>query len=119
MAHPGSFRSDKISAEESRLIKQQEELQRKEEVLKQKLRTLPAQIEERKNRARELAKMRAVAAPGAISFGSAARGRPRSAKPTSKRRTRVGEIQSARIKFFVLCLILATFVILLWRTIPV
>ena len=119
MALPRPFRSDKISAEENKLLKQQEELRRKEEALQRKLRALPAQIQERKNIERERAKMRAVAAPEAISLGSAARGRPRSAKSPTKRRTRVGEAQSARIKFLVLCLILAMFVILLWRTIPV
>lgn len=118
MARPRPFQSDKISAEESRLRKQQEELQRQEEELKQKLRTLPAQMQARKKRERELAKLRATVAPDAISLGSAARSRSRS-KPASKRRTRIGEFQSARIKFLVLCLILATFVILLWRTIPV
>ena len=117
MARPRPFHSDKISAEETRLRKQQEELQRKEEALKQKLRTLPAQMQARKTRDRELAKLRAVAAPEAISLGSAARGRTRS-KTTTKRRTRVGEIQSARIKFLVLCLIFALVVILLIRSIP-
>jgi len=75
-------------------------------------------MQARKKRETELAKLRAVAAPEAISLGSAARGRSRS-KSTAKRRTRVGEIQSARIKFLALCLILATLVILLWHTIPV
>jgi len=118
MARPRPFHSDKISAEESRLRKQQEVLQRKEEELKLKLRALPAQMQAQKKRDVELAKLRAAVAPEAISLGSAARSRSRS-KSTVKRRTRVGEIQSARIKFLVLCLILATFVILLWRTIPV
>ena len=118
MARLRPFHSDKISAEESRLRKQQQELQLKEEALKQKLRMLPAQMQARKKRDREIAKLRAVAAPEAISLGSAARGRARS-KSTSKRRTRVGEIQSARIKFLVLCLIFATFVVLLLRSIPV
>ena len=117
MARPRPFHSDNISAEEVRLRKQQEELLRKEEVLKQKLRTLPAQMQARKKREVELAKLRAVAAPEAISLGSAARGRSRS-KPSVKRRTRVGEIQSARLKFLFLCLILATFVILLCHSIP-
>ena len=118
MASPRPFQSDKISAEESRLRKQQEQLRREEEALKQKLRTLPAQMQARKKFEREQAKLRATVAPEAISLGSAARSRSRS-KAASKRPTRVGEIKSAQIKFLVLCLILATFVILLWRTIPV
>lgn len=118
MARPKPFRSDKISAEERLLHKQQEELRRKEEELRLKLRSLPAQMQARKKRESDLAKIRAVAAPEAISLGSASRGRARASKPSTKRRTRVGEVQSARIKFLVLCLILATFVLLLWRTIP-
>ena len=117
MALPRPFQSEKISAEESRLRKQQEELRRKEEALKQKLRALPAQMQARKNRDRELAKLRAVAAPEAISLGSAARGRSRT-KSTAKRRTRVGEAKTARTKFVVLCLIFFMIVILVVRSLP-
>lgn len=118
MPRPKPSRYDRLSLEERQLLKQQEELRRKEEELQSKLRSLPAKIQEKKNRDREQAKLRAVAAPEAISLGSAARGRNRTGRSTTKRRTRVGEFQSARIKFLVLCLILATFVVLLWRTIP-
>lgn len=118
MARPKPLRSSKLSAEELLLHKQQEELRIKEEELRTKLRRLPVQMQERKKRDRELAKIRAFAAPEAISLGSASRSRPRTNKAPYKRRTRVGEVQSARMKFLVLCLILATFVLLLWRTIP-
>lgn len=117
MARGSSRGSDKLSAEERRLQKQQQELQRQEELLKRKLQVLPVQIEARKSRERELAKLRAHMASPAISLGGV-RG-PRAGKSSAKRRPLPArELQNARIKFLILCLILVTFVILLWRSIP-
>jgi septal ring factor EnvC (AmiA/AmiB activator) len=117
MARPLSNRHPKLTAEERRLIREQEDLKRREAQLQRELKTLPARIEERKSRERELAKLRSMAAAPAISLGGA-RG-PRAGRSSAKgRRLPVRELQNARIKSLVLILILATFVILLWRAIP-
>jgi len=121
MARPISARSNKLSAEERTLQREAEELRRKEQELERQLerqlRMLPAKLEARKTRDRELARIRAQTSSPAISLNGA-RG-PRSIKQTGKRRhLPVRELQNARIKFLVLLLILATIVILLWREIP-
>ncbi len=117
MPRPLYPRSSKLTAEERRLAREQKELLQREEQLQRELRTLPAKIEERKARERQIAKLRAEASSPAISLG-AARG-ARSGKSSSKgRRLPARELQNARIKFIVLCLILATLTILLWRSIP-
>jgi len=108
--------SSKLSAEERRLAKEQEALARKEQELKKKLSELPAKMEEKRSKERELTRIRVSAYPTAISLGH---GRSSGGGRTSRKGPLPGrEIQNARIKFLVLCLILATFVFLLWRTIP-
>lgn len=117
MPRPPHSRSTKLSAEERRLQREQQELLRREEELQRELRTLPARIEERKVRERQYAKLRAEAAAPAISLGG---GRStRGSRPAHReKRLRGRELQNARIKFLVLCLILASLVIMLWRAIP-
>jgi septal ring factor EnvC (AmiA/AmiB activator) len=116
MARPIPARS-KLSAEERTLQRAAEELRRKEQDLERQLRMLPAKMEARRTREKELARIQARTSSPAISLNGA-RG-PRSLKQTGKRRPLpVRELQNARIKFLVLCLILATIVILLWRAIP-
>lgn len=110
-------RSNKLSAEERRLQREAEELRRREQDLVRELRTLPAKLEAQRSREKQLAKLRIANSAPAISLNGA-RG-PRSAKQSVKRRPLPArELQNARIKFMVLCLILATIVILLWRSIP-
>jgi len=110
-------RSNKLSAEERRLQRETEELRRKELDLEHQLRILPAKMEARKTRERELARIRAHTSSPAISLNGT-RG-ARSPKPTGKRRPLpVRELHNAQIKALVLCLILATIGILLWRAFP-
>jgi hypothetical protein len=117
MARPIPARSNKLIAEERTLQRAAEELRRKELDLERQLRMLPAKMEARKTREKELARIRACTASPAISLNGA-RG-PRSLKQTGKRRPLpVRELHNARIKFLVLCLIFATIAILLWREIP-
>lgn len=117
MARPSPARPNKLTAEERQLQKAAEELRRKEQELQRQLRTLPAQMEARRTREKELAKLRAHTASPAISLNGT-RG-PRHAKSNGKRRPLPArELQNARIKFLVLCLILATIGILLWRALP-
>lgn len=118
MARPSPSRPNKLTAEERQLQKAAEELRRKEQELQNQLRTLPAQMEARRSRERELAKLRAHTASPAISLNGT-RGPRHHAKSAGKRRPLPArELQNARIKFVVLCLILATIGILLWRAIP-
>lgn len=117
MARPSPTRSNKLTAEEIRLQKAADELRRKEQELQNQLRILPAQLKAKRTKERELAKLRAEMASPAISLNGV-RG-ARNGKSGSRRRPLpVRELQNARIKFLVLCLILATIGILLWRSIP-
>lgn len=114
MARPFRLHSSKLADEEKRLLRKQEELRREEEELEHKLRTLPVQIEQRRARERESAKLRAATAPTISPDGMrGSRGKKPKRRPLPSR-----ELTNARIKFLVLCLILAAFVILLWRSIP-
>lgn len=110
-------RPSKLTAEERRLREQQEELRRREAELQRALKTLPAKIEERKAKEKRLAVMQAQTAAPAISLGAP---RPRAATRAGARprRTPARELHTARTKFIVLCLILVSLVILLWRSIP-
>ena len=90
------------------------ELRRKELDLERQLRMLPAKMEARRTKEKEL---RAQMSSPAISLNGT-RG-PRSPKPPGKRRPLAGrETQNAQIKSLVLFLILATIVLLLWRALP-
>ncbi|MFA7345297.1 MAG: hypothetical protein WC003_13415 [Terrimicrobiaceae bacterium] len=117
MARPSPARSNRLTVEEVRLQKEADALRRKEQELEQQLRRLPAQLQAKRTKERERAKLRAKMASPAISLNGAHSGR--SAKPNGKRRPLpLRELQNAKIKFLVLCLILATIGILLWRSIP-
>lgn len=117
MARPSPSRSNKLTADEIRLQKAADELRRKEQELQQQLRMLPAQLQAKRSKERAQAKLRAEMASPAISLNGL-RG-ARNGKSTSRRRPLpVRELQNARIKFLVLCLILATIGFLLWRSIP-
>ena len=117
MARPSPARSKKLTAEEIRLQKEAETLHRKKQELEQQLRMLPAQLQAQRKKEKERAKLRAEMSAPAISLNGG-RG-SRSAKSNGKHRPLpVRELQNARIKFIVLCLILATIGILLWRSLP-
>lgn len=117
MARPSPARSNKLTAEEIRLQKAADALRRKEQELEQELRMLPARLQAKRTKERQAAKLRAEMASPAISLNGI-RG-ARGAKPGGKRRPLPArELQNARIKFLVLCLILATIGILLWRSLP-
>lgn len=110
-------RPSKLTAEELRLQKEADALHRKELELQQQLKRLPAQIEAKRSREREILKQRAITSSPAISLNGL-RG-TRGAKPGGKRRPLPArEYHNARIKFIVLCLILATIGLLLWRALP-
>lgn len=117
MARPSPARSNRLTAEEIRLQKAADELRRKEQELERQLRILPAQLQAKRTKEKQQAKLRAELAAPAISLNGA-RG-ARNAKSNGKRRPLPArELQNARIKFLVLCLILATIGILLWRSLP-
>jgi hypothetical protein len=110
--------STKFTAEEQRLSKEQQATLRRMEQLEKELQAYPKQIEEKKARHRERVKMQAEMAAPALSFGGArlARGNHPAARKLKKLPAR--EFNSARIKFLGLCLILATIIFMLWRSIP-
>jgi len=110
-------RSPRLTAEERRLQKEAEELRRKEQELEKRLRALPARMEAKRSRERELARLRAETSPPSISLNGV-RGSRAGRHPSRHAPLPARELQNARIKFLVLCLILATIVILLWRAIP-
>ena len=115
MPRPPS-RPTRLTAEERRLLKEQEDLKRREAELERQLRTIPARIEQRKQLERERTRIQAQIAAPAISL----KGRnARSSRNDGRPRGLPGrELQNAKAKFLVLCLILATLMILLWRSIP-
>jgi hypothetical protein len=110
--------STKLTAEEQRLSKEQQATLRRMEELEKELQAYPKQIEEKKARNRERIKMQAEMAAPALSLGGArsARGNYQPARKLKKLPAR--EFNSARIKFLGLCLILATIIFMLWRSIP-
>lgn len=117
MPRPSPARSNRLTAEEIRLQKAAEELRRKEQALELQLRQLPAQLQAKRTKERQRAKLRAEMASPAISLNGV-RG-IRGAKSNGRRRPLPHrELQNAKIKFLVLCLILATISFLLWRSIP-
>ncbi|MDX2079670.1 MAG: hypothetical protein SFU53_02710 [Terrimicrobiaceae bacterium] len=116
MARP--TRPTKLTAQERLLQQQEEELRRREQELQRKLKQIPAQLEEKRRRERELVRQRVAASTPAISLGGARATRSSRAQASRGRRLPASELQTARIKFIVLCVILATLVILLWRSIP-
>lgn len=114
---PTGRSNSKLTAEERRLQREAEELRRKEEELQKQLRILPAQLEARKTQARKLAKLRAETSARAIHLsGTRTATSPR--RSGKHRPLPARELHNARIKFVVLCLILLTIGILLWRALP-
>ena len=114
--NPG--RSPKISIEERKLQELQAELQRREQELERRIQKLPAQIEAKKQKEKQLAKLRAHTASPAISLGGARAARATSSRAPRKRTRLPGqEIQYARYKFLLLVLILITMSFLLWHSI--
>jgi len=117
MARPSPARSNKLTAEEVRLQKEAEALRRKAQELEGQLRSLPAQIRAKRSKEKEQAMLRARTASPAVSLNGTHGAR--SAKSNGRRRPLPArELQNARIKFLVLCLILATLGLLLWRNLP-
>jgi hypothetical protein len=110
--------SPKLSAEEQRLSKEQKATQVRMAQLEKELQTYPKQIEEKKARERELIKMRVTTAAPAISLGGARAGRSGYQQPQKMKKLPAREFNNARIKFLGLCLILATIIFMLWRSIP-
>ena len=110
--------STKLTAEEQRLSKEQEVTLRRMEQLEKELQAYPKQIEEKKARHRERVKMQAELAAPALSLGGARLARGNHTAVRKQKKLPAREFNSARIKFLGLCLILATIIFMLWRSIP-
>jgi hypothetical protein len=102
--------STKVTDEQRRLDKEQLELKKREAELTKLLVKIPKQIE--KTRKLEVD----ITAP-VISLGTART--HRSSQPVRRGKTRLSkDLNAARVKFLVLCLILLSIVVMLWRAIP-
>lgn len=102
--------STKVTDEQRRLDKEQLELKKREAELTKLLVKIPKQIEKKK-------KLEVDVAVPAISLGKARI--HRGSQPVRRGKTRLSkDLNAARVKFLVLCLILLTIVVMLWRTIP-
>ncbi|MEI8294127.1 MAG: hypothetical protein WCG66_09085 [bacterium] len=110
--------STKLSAEEQRLSKEQQVTLRRMEELEKELQNFPKRIEEKKAREREAVKMRAALAPAAMPMGGVRASRSAYQATRKPKKLPSREFHSARIKFLALCLILATIIFMLWRSIP-
>lgn len=102
--------STKVSDEQRRLDKEHLELKKREAELNKLLVKIPKQIEKKK-------KLEVDVAAPAISLGKARI--HRGPQPVRRGKTRLSkDLHAARVKFLVLCLILVTIMVMLWRTIP-
>lgn len=102
------------------LRKQQLELKKLEEKMKQRMQNLPKEVAEKTRRQEELIKLRAVA----MATYADGLSRPRDKRhgpaknPTSSRRMTRPEERSARFQLLLLCAILAVIMALLWKSLP-
>jgi hypothetical protein len=104
--------STKVTDAQRQLDKEQLELKKREAELNKLLVKIPKQIEKKKK-----TKLNADLAVPAISLGGARVSR--GAQPIRRGKTRLSkDVNAARVKFLVLCVILLTIVVMLWRTIP-
>jgi hypothetical protein len=102
--------STKVTDEQRRLSKEQVELKKREAELNKLLVKIPQQIEKKK-------KLEVDIAAPAISLGNART--HRGSQPIRRGKTRLSkDLNAARVKFLVLCLILLSIVVMLWRTVP-
>ncbi len=100
--------STKVTDEQRRLAKQQQELKKLEVQLQKKLARIP----------KEKKIVKADLTMPSISLSQVRS--PRSTqKPVRRGTTRLSkDLNAARVKFLVLCLILATILVMLWRAVP-
>jgi hypothetical protein len=104
--------STKVTDAQRQLDKEQLELKKREAELNKLLVKIPKQMEKKKQ-----TKLKADLAVPAISLGGARVSR--GAQPIRRGKTRLSkDVNAARVKFLVLCVILLTIVVMLWRTIP-
>lgn len=103
----------KVAAEQNRLEKERQSVERQRLALEKQLRSIP---KSQPKKARDLARTKLnvdtiVHSPAAIAFGNQSSKEKRKMLPAR-------ELHSARIKFLILTLILATLVIMLWNAMP-
>lgn len=121
----GMTRKPKPPAAKSRLLTEKEQLQqvqaeiaRKQAELEARLKQLPGKVEAVRQREKELQRINvSTVARGEIN-GRLREFRNAEGHTRSRRRPLRGEARAARIKFAVLCIVLFTILILVWRTMP-
>ncbi len=103
----------KVTAEERRLERERIELLKKEAELKRQLKNLPKQIEQKRAKEERIHTLRNVAATTMDLRGS------RTVPSADRRRkTPKRELNSAKVRFMVLLMILLTILVMLWRAVP-
>lgn len=101
--------STKVTEEQRRLDKEHLELKKREAELNKLLVNIPKQIEKKK--------LEVDLAVPSISLGGARVSR--TAQPARRsKRLPSKDLNAARVKFLVLCLILLTIMVMLWRAVP-
>jgi len=117
MARPApSKKNGHLTVEERRLAELEEQNRRRVKELEDKLSELPRRIEEQKRKQVELKKLKAMAATTALPRTGRYPGTilDMGRRPTTRKRDR----DAARLKFLLLCVVLASLLLLLWRSLP-
>jgi predicted RNase H-like nuclease (RuvC/YqgF family) len=108
----------RMTAEQLELERKQKELRRKEELLKARLKGLPAEIKEKEDKRRELMRMQVTtAARGEYLARKQHLPGAGDAEVAPRRRLRAQQ-REGKIKFLILCLIFVTLFLLLLRVMP-
>ena len=108
-----------LSRELDEVRRREEELRKLEEEMKKRVEELPRKIAEHERKQQEMIRMRAV-----LTTTDDVLGRPRdkrhpsSRSSTGTRRRSRSEERTDKIKFFLLCAVLALFFFLLWKSVP-
>ena len=121
----GMIRKPKPPAEKSRLLTEREQLQqveaeiaRKQAELEARLKQLPGKVKAVRDREKELQRINVTTVATGELYGRRRESRDAAGEVRPRRRQLRGEARAARIKFAVLCLVLFTILVLVWKTMP-
>jgi len=115
-----SAASNPVFAEQQRLKEAENEILRKQRELERVLKEAPARIEKQRHRNRDFVRIN-VSTPASTAIppgGLRDRFSGEASSVGRRRKPRRSEQVLARVQFLVLCLILLSIVLLIWRAIP-
>ena len=107
----------RLLTERDQLQQAQAELARKQAELERQLRQIPVKMEEVRKREREVQRINVTTVARGEINGRLREIRSSGAEPRQRRALK-GERRKAQMKFLLLCLILVTILMLLWRAVP-